>query len=101
MTSAPATGHEILAQLLELTPEPPVDPDAEHLLTAFEAIVALRGEVLARIVPPLRLDEDDRPMLDELERRQALWQEALAVALRTVGEQRCGNEHLRAYAQSG
>lgn len=93
-------GHEILVQLLELTPEPTADTDAELLLEQFENVIARRAEVIARIVPPLALTEDDRPLLVELERRQARWQETLAEALRLVGEQRCGTSHLRAYAQS-
>jgi hypothetical protein len=102
MTFSPpgASGREILAHLLELTPEPPCT-DAEHLLAAFEAIDAARSEVFAGLTPPIALAEDDRPLLVELERRQALWQEALAQALRSVGGQRCGNTHLRAYAQPG
>jgi hypothetical protein len=93
-------GREILAQLLELTPEPAIDADAELLLEQFENVIARRAEVIAQIVPPLALTEADRPLLAELERRQARWQETLAEALRLVGEQRCGTEHLRAYAQA-
>ena len=100
MTRA-ASGREVLEQLLALTPEPASDTTAELLLEAFETIIARRAEVIAQIVPPLALSELDRPMLAELERRQALWQAVLAQALRTVGEQRCGNNHLRAYAQQG
>jgi len=94
------SGREILVRLLELTPEPHLDAEAEHLLDGFEAIVAKRAEILAQIVPPLTLGDDDRPLLVELERRQALWQDALAEALRIIGEQRCGNSQLRAYAPS-
>lgn len=95
------TGREILAQLLELTPEPRPELDAERMLIAFEIIVAERARVLAQIVPPIALTDADRPLLVELERRQSLWQDALAEALRTVGEQRCGTSQLRAYAQPG
>lgn len=98
--SGRASGREILAHLLELTPEPPCT-DAEHLLAAFEAIDAARSEVFDRLVPPIALADDDRPLLVELQRRHALWQEALAQALRSVGGQRCGTMHLRAYAQPG
>jgi hypothetical protein len=101
-----ASGREILVHLLELTPEPPqtgdIGPaDAERLLAVFEVILAARADVIASIVPPLALTDADRPLLAELEHRQLLWQEALAHALRTVGEQRCANSHLRAYAQPG
>ena len=98
--ATPPTCHDILRQLLELTPEPPPGDDAEHLLAGFEAIVERRAEVLAQIVPPLRLTDAERPLLGELERRQRLWQDALADALRVVGEQRCATSHLRAYAGS-
>jgi len=94
------SGREILVRLLELTPEPPLGTEAEHLLDGFEVIVAQRAEVIALIVPPLTLGDADRPLLVELERRQSLWQAALAEALRIVGEQRCGNSQLRAYAQA-
>jgi hypothetical protein len=103
-----ASDREILVRLLELTPEPPTGSDGpedlgidvELLLAAFETIVAARAEVLARFTPPLRLVEADRPLLVELERRQEMWQVSLATALRTIGEQRCGNEKLRAYART-
>ena len=95
------TSSEVLAQLLELTPEPRSDLDAERMLVAFETIVTERARVLTQLVPPIALTEADRPILVELERRQALWQDALAEALRIVGEQRCGTSHLRAYAQPG
>jgi hypothetical protein len=101
MSSAPATGSEIVAQLLALTPEPAADADAEHLLVEFEAIIAARAQVLAQIVPPLVLADGDRGVLAELERRQALWQDILGEALRLVGRQRHGTSQLRAYAQSG
>ena len=92
------TGHEILARLLELTPEPPTGAEVDQLLAGFEAILAARADVLAAIVPPLALAEPDRPLLAELERRQAAWNAALAAAQHTVGTQRCGATQLRAYA---
>jgi len=98
--ATPPTCHEILRQLLELTPEPHPDDAAEQLLAGFEAIVGRRAEVLAQIVPPLRLTDAERPLLRELERRQTLWQDALAEALRVIGEQRHATSQLRAYARS-
>jgi hypothetical protein len=95
------TGNEILVRLLELTPEPQPDLDAERLLIEFETVVAARAPVLAKLVPPIALTDAERVLLVELERRQLLWQDALAEALRIVGEQRCGTSHLRAYAQPG
>lgn len=56
--------------------------------------------MLAHIVPPLRLTDAERPLLRELERRQLLWQDALADALRMIGEQRHATLQLRAYAPS-
>jgi hypothetical protein len=91
---------EILQQLIDLTPEPGPDIDPEHLLVAFEVIVARRAEVLAQIVPPLRLTDADRALVGELERRQGLWQQALAAALSVVGGQRHGNTQLRAYGRA-
>lgn len=93
------TGREILVHLIALTPEPTAELDAERLLLAFEAVLAARAAVLVQLVPPIELADGDRPLLTELERRQALWQSALADALRTIGEQRCSNAQVRAYAQ--
>jgi hypothetical protein len=96
------TNHTLLAELLDVTPAiiPDLAPDAgiDELLATFEAIVALRAGIIDRIVPPITLSEKDRPLLVELERRQNLWQDALASALRRVGEQRMGTTQLRAYA---
>jgi hypothetical protein len=93
-----AAGRDIVQQLIDLTPEPRPDGDAERLLGAFQDIVARRAEIIAHIVPPLRLADVDRPLLAELERRQNLWQDALAEALRSVGEQRTRAAQLRSYA---
>jgi hypothetical protein len=93
--------REVISRLIELTPEPGLDATAESLLAAFEGIVARRAEVLARIVPPLRVAEADRPLIAELERRQQRWQDALAAALQVVGQQRHANHQLRAYARLG
>jgi hypothetical protein len=95
------TARELLTRLLELTPEPDPEIEVDHLLASFEVIVAKRAAVIALIVPPLRLTADERPLLVELERREAVWQDALAAALRTIGEQRCGAGQLRAYARQG
>jgi hypothetical protein len=102
-------GRELLVRLLDLTPMPASvpapgsapgsaeDPDIDQLLAAFEDIVAQRDAVIARIAPPMTLSETDRPLLIELERRQNIWQDTLAAALRAVGDRRCGASRLRAY----
>jgi len=95
------TAGELLARLLALTPEPPVQCEVEPLLAHFEAVVAQRAELIALIVPPLRLTDADRELLVELERRDAAWQDILAAAMRKIGEQRCAVGQLRAYAPPG
>ena len=91
-------GHELLTRLLDATPTPDPDLAVEHLLATFEVVVARRAAILAEATPPITLSEFDRPLLSELERRQNLWQDALATALRRVGERRVGTNQLRAYA---
>lgn len=95
-----AAAREILARLLELTPEPPVGAEIDQLLAAFDAIATARAVIIDVLVPPIALAAADRPLLLELERREALWQDTLAAARRTVGGQRCGAGQLRAYAQT-
>jgi hypothetical protein len=98
MTSGPSDSRGILAALLEATPLPTPGSGVEQLLAMFEASLTERAAVLARIVPPLHIADDDRPMLEELERRQAAWQGALETARLAIGIARCGNAQLRAYA---
>ncbi len=93
-------GREILARLLDATPLPTPGSGIEELLAAFEHILTEREGVLAEIVPPLHVADDDRSLLVELEERQAAWQHALVDAQRTTGEQRCGAGQLRAYART-
>ena len=91
-------GREIFVQLLERTPLPTPGAEIEQLIATFEAIMADRAALIAQIIPPIQLAQADRPLVVELERRHAIWQDALGAAQRTVGEQRCGADHLRAYA---
>ena len=100
MTAAAATAsdREILARLLDATPLPTPGCDVEPMLEMLDGILAARAEILAQIVPPLRIADADRPLLDELERREALWQQALCDAQHRTGTQRCGASQLRAYA---
>jgi hypothetical protein len=90
--------REILSRLLEATPLPTPGCDVEQLLAVFETVLTERAAVLARIVPPLRVTDDDRPLLDELEQRQAAWQAALGAARLSIGDARVGTHQLRAYA---
>ena len=92
------TGGDLVSRLLDVTPAPTPGAVADELLARFDVMVAERGAVLAEITAPITLSDADRPLLIELERRQKIWQDALAEALRQVGEQRCGNAQLRAYA---
>jgi hypothetical protein len=99
VTATPAlTGRELVTRLLDLTPVPMPGAGIDELLAVFEAALARRSAILAAIAAPLTLSEMDRPLLAELQRRQDAWQDALAAALRRVGEQRCGAAQLRAYA---
>ncbi|TMQ09142.1 MAG: hypothetical protein E6J90_38650 [Deltaproteobacteria bacterium] len=91
----------LLTRLLDVTPLPPADAGVAELLATFEVAIAERAAILSEISPPITLSEMDRPLLIELERRQALWQDALASALRRVGEQRMATTQLRAYAGAG
>jgi hypothetical protein len=94
------SGRDLLTRLLELTPMPAAGTDIAQLVAAVEDILAQRAAVIAMVVPSITLSEIDRPLLIELEHRQNIWQDALAAALRTVGDQRCGTSQLRAYAGS-
>ena len=94
------SGRELVTRLLDVTPVPAADADIDQLLTAFDAIHAERAAILADAQPPFTLSDTDRPLLVELERRQNIWQDALASALRRVGGHRCGAAQLRAYAGS-
>jgi len=92
------TAKEILVQLLDATPVPTPGVGIEPLVESAERIAAARAQILAQIVAPLSLAEADRPLLLELEQRDAAWQDALSSAQRTIGHQRCGAAQLRAYA---
>jgi hypothetical protein len=92
--------REILAALLEATPLPTPGDGSEQLLAAFESVLTQRAAVLARIVPPLRVTDDERPLLDELEQRQAAWHAALESARLAIGGARCAPAQLRAYARA-
>jgi hypothetical protein len=92
------TARELVTRLLDATPEPPPGAGFDELFPVFEAVIARRAAILAQVTAPITLSEPDRPLLVELHRRQDAWQDALATALRRIGEQRCGAAQLRAYA---
>ena len=92
------TTHDVLTGLLELTPLPPAGAEIDPLLAAFEAIIAQRAQLLDRLAPPIVLGDAERVLVLDLERRDSVWQAALTAAMRTVSQQRHGNEQLRAYA---
>lgn len=92
--------RDVLTQLIEITPLPPSETEVEPLLTAFEEIIARRAELLDQLGGPLQLSDAERPLVREIERRDAAWQHALTVALETVAGQRRGTDQLRAYART-
>jgi hypothetical protein len=93
-------GREILVRLLDATPLPTPGSGIAELLAVFEHILTEREAVLAEIVAPLRVADDERPLLVALEEREAVWQHALVDAQRATGDQRCGAVQLRAYART-
>ena len=92
------TSRELLERLLEETPMPAGVLDVDALLATFEQVVTRRAALLAQLAPPLALIDADRPLLAELARRDAAWQDLLGSALDAVGQQRRGVSGLRAYA---
>lgn len=94
------TTSELLHQLIAATPARPPEADIDALLAAFEAVVAERAQIFEQLEVPLQLADADRPLMHEIERRDAIWQDALTAALRQVGEQRHANGQVRAYAVS-
>lgn len=89
----------VLQQLLDVTPPPPDGLEIDDLLAAFESIIARRAQLIEQLAPPLALAAEDRPLVAELEQRDAAWQTALTTALELVGKQRHGADQLRAYAR--
>lgn len=81
-----------LAALIAATPLPP----AENVEAACRAMIEARQQILDALTE-FRVADDERPLVDELARRDAAWQEALASARRVVGDQRISSRKLRAY----
>ncbi len=77
----------VLRDLVAATPPPPVD-EPDGLLAAFDVMVAVRAEILARMTPPALpgLDAGGQALLDELARRDRDWLAALGRAQGVVGD---------------
>jgi len=77
----------VLRALVEATPPPPED-EPDGILAAFDAMVAVRAELLARLTPPAipGLDPRGQALRDELARRDEAWLTALARAQGVVGD---------------
>lgn len=77
---------DALIALVEATPPPPEgEPDA--LLAAFDAVVAVRAEILARLTPaaaPIGMEAE--ALRVELARRDQAWLDALGRAQGVVGD---------------
>lgn len=98
------TRLDILLELLEATPMPPLSAEIDALLRAFDAMHARRDEILGRLRsssgPRRTLDETEISIASTLEARQALWMTQLAEAKQATSDQRIGATKLRAYAPS-
>jgi hypothetical protein len=91
----------IIRELLDVTPLPPEDADADALTLEFSAMSARRQALIESIAPPLAVTSpEDRAFLDELRARQAAWMDALSRALDHVRQQRIGTTNLKHYAAS-
>jgi hypothetical protein len=89
----------IIRELLDATPLPPEDADADTLTMQFSELSARRQALIESITPPLAVTSpEDRAFLDELRARQAAWMDALSNALDHVRGQRIGTAKLKGYA---
>ena len=75
-------------EAMVLATRPPPDDEPDGLLAAFDVMVAVRAEILARltelVVPGL--EPGGQALLDELARRDQAWLSALARAQGVVGD---------------
>jgi hypothetical protein len=90
---------DLLEQLLEATPYPPEDVDADAMLAAFQQTHAARQAIIEGM-QGLLIDGFDREGVKELAARQEAWQAALASSMERVRAQRIGIGKLRKYAPS-
>lgn len=88
---------ELLEKLLEATPYPPEDLEADTMIAAFQQMHANRQAIMDG-VQGLLLDGFDRAGVKELAARQQAWHAALAAAMELVRAQRIGVGKLRKYA---
>lgn len=82
-----------LAALLDATPMPPAD-DVE---AACRAMMAAR-QIIIDSLRDVRVSAEERPLVDELARRDAAWQDALSRAKQALGDQRIASRKVRAYS---
>jgi hypothetical protein len=95
------TRHQLVARLIELTPPPPREREADALLEAAEAMLAARAELLAdHRDDPANDDDTDPRQVYELAARTRGWSDALAAARDAVGQARGAAAKARAYRQS-
>ncbi len=84
---APAGVAATLRALVDATPPPPED-EPDGLLAAFDVMVAVRAELLARLagLALTGLAPSGHPLLEELRRRDEAWLSALTRAQTVVGD---------------
>lgn len=82
-----------LAALLDATPMPPAD----NVEAACREMVAARQIIIDNLTD-FRVAADERPLVDELARRDAAWQDALAQVRKSLGDQRIASRKVRAYS---
>lgn len=87
---------DLLEQLLEATPYPPLAIEPDAMITAFQQMHANRQAIMERL-QGLLIDRFDPVGVRELAARQNAWQAALAAAMEKVREQRIGASKVRAY----
>ena len=93
------TTRDVLERLLAATPSPPAGADPEALLVLLAEALPERQAILAELGPtPLRLDDAERMLADEIIARQGAWGAALARARDALGAARIGTTKLRHYA---
>lgn len=89
----------MIRELLEATPEPPVDGEVDALLYSFDVMRAARQVILdAMAAGPIVISEEDRALAETLAARDVAWMDVLRRAKAAVGNQRVGTKQLRRYA---
>lgn len=88
----------ILRALLDATPPPPTDADADSLLFAFEVMLSTRQQLLDQWREPVVVTDTHRELVEQLGQREAAWRDALAKAHADVSQHRVNAGKLRGYA---